>query len=95
MLAGEGRGVVFGTVHADAGVWRACGVGDVSGRGSAVCAREPRRVAEGRAEGVAEPARCVRAGREGVAPAGVACGAGRAWVGEGLLVNSGSTRCGC
>lgn len=66
-------------------------MGDVPARGSAVCAREPRRAAEGRAEGVAEPARGVRAGREGVAPTGVACGAGCAWVDAGILV-SGTVR---
>lgn len=53
MRAGEGRVAVFRAVHADAGVWRAWGVGDVPGRGSAVCEGEPRRVAEGCAEGVA------------------------------------------
>ena len=53
MRAGEGRVAVFRAVHADAGVWRACGVGDVPGRGTAVCEGEPRRVAEGCAERVA------------------------------------------
>ena len=52
----------------------------------AVCEEEPRRVAEGRAEGVAKRVRGVRAGREGVAPAGVACGAGCARVDAGLVL---------
>ena len=50
-------------------------MGDVPGRGTAVCEGEPWRVAEGCAEGVAESARCVRAGCEGVVPLTlVACG---------------------
>ena len=58
-------------------------MGDVPGRGTAVCAGEPRRAAEGCAEGVAGPARGVRAGCEGVGAASVACGAWCAQVGEG------------